>query len=119
LGNHPRIFLVEPLDYEQLVGAMQRCYLIMSDSGGLQEEAPSLGKPVLVLRSTTERPEAVAAGTSKLVGTETADIVAAASKLLGDRHAYEQMANIANPFGDGKSSQRILDIVHSFLSDFC
>ena len=119
LGNHPRIFLVEPLDYEQLVGAMQRCYLIMSDSGGLQEEAPSLGKPVLVLRSTTERPEAVAAGTSKLVGTETADIVAAASKLLGDRHAYEKMANIANPFGDGKSSQRILDIVHSFLSNFC
>lgn len=117
LGNHPRIFLVEPLDYEQLVGAMQRCYLIMSDSGGLQEEAPSLGKPVLVLRSTTERPEAIAAGTSKLVGTETADIIAAATTLLGDRTAYEQMANIANPFGDGKSSQRILEIVHSFLSE--
>jgi len=115
LGNHPRIFLVEPLDYEQLVGAMQRCYLIMSDSGGLQEEAPSLGKPVLVLRSTTERPEAIDAGTSKLVGTETADIVAAASALLCDRKAYEQMANVANPFGDGKSSQRILDIVRSFL----
>ncbi len=117
LGNHPRIFLVEPLDYEQLVGAMQRCFLIMSDSGGLQEEAPSLGKPVLVLRSTTERPEAIAAGTSKLVGTETSDIVNAAQKLLGDRLAYNQMANIANPFGDGKSSQRILDIVHSFLSN--
>lgn len=116
LGNHPRIFLVEPLDYEQLVGAMQRCYLIMSDSGGLQEEAPSLGKPVLVLRTTTERPEAVAAGTSKLVGTKTSDIVAAASSLLGDRHVYDQMANIANPFGDGKSSQRILDIVHEFLA---
>lgn len=116
LGNHPRIFLIEPLDYEQLVGAMQRCYLIMSDSGGLQEEAPSLGKPVLVLRTTTERPEAVAAGTSKLVGTETIDIVAAASKLLGDRQAYEQMANIANPFGDGQSSQRILELVHSFLA---
>jgi len=95
---------------------MQRCYLIMSDSGGLQEEAPSLGKPVLVLRSTTERPEAIAAGTSKLVGTETIDIVTAATRLLGDRAAYEQMANIANPFGDGKSSQRILDIVHSFLA---
>ncbi|PZU92177.1 MAG: UDP-N-acetylglucosamine 2-epimerase (non-hydrolyzing) [Pseudanabaena sp.] len=116
LGNHPRIFLVEPLNYEQLVGAMQRCFLIMSDSGGLQEEAPSLGKPVLVLRSTTERPEAIAAGTSKLVGTETSDIVSAAQKLLGDHNAYNQMANIANPFGDGKSSQRILDIVHSFLS---
>jgi UDP-N-acetylglucosamine 2-epimerase (non-hydrolysing) len=82
----------------------------------LQEEAPSLGKPVLVLRSTTERPEAVDAGTSMLVGTETADIVAAATKLLSDRTAYEKMANIANPFGDGKSSQRILDIVDSFLS---
>ncbi len=117
LGNHPRIFLVEPLDYEQLVGAMQRCYLIMSDSGGIQEEAPSLGKPVLVLRSTTERPEAVDAGTSKLVGTETDDIVSAAAKLLSDRAAYEQMANVANPFGDGQSSQRILDIVHSFLAN--
>ncbi|ELS33791.1 MULTISPECIES: non-hydrolyzing UDP-N-acetylglucosamine 2-epimerase [Pseudanabaena] len=116
LGDHSRIFLVEPLDYEQLVGAMQRCYLIMSDSGGLQEEAPSLGKPVLVLRSTTERPEAIAAGTSKLVGTETKDIVAAAATLLSDRHAYEQMANVANPFGDGQSSQRILDIVYSFLA---
>ncbi len=116
LGDHPRIFLVEPLDYEQLVGAMQRCYLIMSDSGGLQEEAPSLGKPVLVLRTTTERPEAIAAGTSKLVGTNTDDIVMAATELLSDRAAYEQMANVANPFGDGKSSQRILDIVHSFLS---
>ena len=88
----------------------------MSDSGGLQEEAPSLGKPVLVLRTTTERPEAVAAGTSKLVGTKTSDIVAAASSLLGNRHVYDQMANIANPFGDGKSSQRILDIVHEFLA---
>jgi len=117
LGNHSRIFLVEPLDYEQLVGAMQRCYLIMSDSGGLQEEAPSLGKPVLVLRSTTERPEAIAAGTSKLVGTETDNIVAAASLLLSDRAAYDQMANVANPFGDGQSSQRILDIVYSFLAD--
>ncbi len=116
LGNHPRIFLIEPLNYEQLVGAMQRCYLIMSDSGGLQEEAPSLGKPVLVLRSTTERPEAIAAGTSKLVGTETKDIVAAATKLLSDRAAYEEMANVANPFGDGQSSQRILEIVHSFLA---
>lgn len=116
LGNHPRIFLIEPLDYEQLVGAMQRCYLIMSDSGGLQEEAPSLGKPVLVLRSTTERPEAIAAGTSKLVGTTTEVIVSAATELLGDRVIYGRMANVANPFGDGKSSQRILDIVSSYLN---
>jgi UDP-N-acetylglucosamine 2-epimerase (non-hydrolysing) len=116
LGSHPRIFLIEPLDYEQLVGAMQRCELIMSDSGGLQEVAPSLGKPVLVMRSTTERPEAIAAGTSKLVGTETAAIVSAATDLLGDRAAYAKMANVANPFGDGKSSQRILDIALQFLS---
>jgi UDP-N-acetylglucosamine 2-epimerase (non-hydrolysing) len=115
LGNHPRIFLIEPLDYEQLVGAMQRCYLIMSDSGGLQEEAPSLAKPVLVLRSTTERPEAIAAGTSKLVGTIAADIVAAATTLLSDRQAYAAMANVANPFGNGTASQQILDIVHTFL----
>jgi UDP-N-acetylglucosamine 2-epimerase (non-hydrolysing) len=115
LGNHPRIFLTEPLSYGQLVGAMQRCYLVMTDSGGLQEEAPSLGKPVLVLRETTERPEAIASGTAKLVGTETEDIITAASKLLQDQTEYSQMAHIANPFGDGKASERILEIVKSYL----
>jgi UDP-N-acetylglucosamine 2-epimerase (non-hydrolysing) len=115
LGNHPRIFLTEPLSYGQLVGAMQRCYLVMTDSGGLQEEAPSLGKPVLVLRKTTERPEAIAAGTAKLIGTETANIVAAASKLLQDKSEYNRMAQIANPFGDGKSSERILEIIQSYF----
>jgi UDP-N-acetylglucosamine 2-epimerase (non-hydrolysing) len=115
LGDHPRIFLTEPLSYGQLVGAMQRCYLVMTDSGGLQEEAPSLGKPVLVLRETTERPEAIAAGTAKLVGTETEDIVTAASALLQDHTEYSQMAQIANPFGDGKASERILAIIKSYL----
>jgi UDP-N-acetylglucosamine 2-epimerase (non-hydrolysing) len=115
LGDHPRIFLTEPLSYGQLVGAMQRCYLVMTDSGGLQEEAPSLGKPVLVLRETTERPEAIAAGTAKLVGTEMQDIITAASVLLQDDTEYSQMAHIANPFGDGKASERILAIVKSYL----
>ncbi len=117
LGDHPRIFLAEPLSYGELVGAMQRAYLIMTDSGGLQEEAPSLGKPVLVLRSTTERPEAVAAGTAKLVGTETANIVKAATDILKDESLYQSMANVANPFGDGHSSQRIADILKSYFSD--
>jgi UDP-N-acetylglucosamine 2-epimerase (non-hydrolysing) len=115
LGSHPRIFLTEPLSYGQLVGAMQRCYLVMTDSGGLQEEAPSLGKPVLVLRETTERPEAIAAGTAKLIGTATAAIVAAASNLLQDDSEYSHMAHIANPFGDGKAAERILDIIKLYF----
>jgi len=116
LGNHPRIFLTEPLDYAQLVGAMQRCYLIMSDSGGIQEEAPSLGKPVLVLRENTERPEAIAAGTAKLVGVETAGIVTAASEILENSTLYQTMASIANPFRDGQASKRILENLQTFLT---
>jgi UDP-N-acetylglucosamine 2-epimerase (non-hydrolysing) len=115
LSNHPRVFLTEPLDYAQLVGAIQRSYLLLTDSGGLQEEAPSLGKPVLVLRETTERPEAIEAGTAKLVGTEPRSLVTAASQLLGDARAYEQMAAAINPFGDGRASDRILAIVENYL----
>jgi UDP-N-acetylglucosamine 2-epimerase (non-hydrolysing) len=115
LGNHPRIFLTEPLDYGQLVGAIERSHLLLTDSGGLQEEAPSLGKPVLVLRDTTERPEAVTAGTAKLVGTETESIVAAASELLSNPEAYTAMANAINPFGDGHAAERILAIVKNYL----
>jgi UDP-N-acetylglucosamine 2-epimerase (non-hydrolysing) len=115
LGNHPRIFLTEPLDYGQLVGAIERSHLLLTDSGGLQEEAPSLGKPVLVLRDTTERPEAVTAGTAKLVGTETESIVAAASELLSNPEAYTAMANAINPFGDGHAAERILEIVKNYL----
>lgn len=114
LGNHPRIFLTEPLDYLHLVGAIQRCTLLLTDSGGLQEEAPSLGKPVLVLRETTERPEAVAAGTAKLVGTDPKTVVTAAAELLSNPQAYEAMATAINPFGDGQASQRILEIVEDF-----
>lgn len=112
LGNHDRIFLTEPLDYQQLVSALKNCYLVMTDSGGLQEEAPSLGKPVLVLRSTTERPEAIQAGTAQLVGTDPQNIVQRALTLLTDSSAYERMANIANPFGDGQASRRIAEILH-------
>ncbi len=116
LGNHPRIFLTEPLDYGELVGAIGRSHFLLTDSGGLQEEAPSLGKPVLVLRETTERPEAVAAGTAKLVGTISKDIFVAAAELLSDSDAYETMANAINPFGDGKAAERILQIVQNYLS---
>jgi UDP-N-acetylglucosamine 2-epimerase (non-hydrolysing) len=115
LGEHPRVFLTEPLDYSELVGAIQRCYLLLTDSGGLQEEAPSLGKPVLVLRETTERPEAIAAGTAKLIGTNPQAIVAAASELLSNTAAYESMAEAINPFGDGKAAQRIVEIATSYL----
>ena len=115
LGEHPRVFLTEPLDYAELVGAIQRSYLLLTDSGGLQEEAPSLGKPVLVLRETTERPEAIAAGTAKLVGTKPEVMVKEAGELLGNTQAYEKMATAINPFGDGLASQRILAIVRAYL----
>ncbi|QFS48742.1 non-hydrolyzing UDP-N-acetylglucosamine 2-epimerase [Nostoc sphaeroides] len=115
LGNHPRIFLTDPLDYGELVGAIGRSHLLLTDSGGLQEEAPSLGKPVLVLRDTTERPEAVAAGTAKLVGTRSENIFANAAELLSDPDAYEAMANAINPFGDGHAAERILQIVQNYL----
>ncbi|MDJ0733640.1 MAG: UDP-N-acetylglucosamine 2-epimerase (non-hydrolyzing) [Nostocaceae cyanobacterium] len=115
LGNHPRIFLTEPLNYGELVGAIMGCYLLLTDSGGLQEEAPSLGKPVLVLRETTERPEAVVAGTAKLVGTKPEDIVANAAQLLSSPAAYDTMANAINPFGDGHAAERILQIVENYL----
>jgi UDP-N-acetylglucosamine 2-epimerase (non-hydrolysing) len=115
LGNHPRIFLTEPLDYAELVAAINSCYLLLTDSGGLQEEAPSLGKPVLVLRETTERPEAVTAGTAKLVGTETVNIVDSAAELLSNNQSYHQMANAINPFGDGHAAERIVEIIKNYF----
>jgi len=115
LGEHPRVFLTEPLDYQELVGAIQRCYLLLTDSGGLQEEAPSLGKPVLVLRETTERPEAIQAGTAKLIGTKADSIFSNASLLLKDEAIYQKMANAINPFGDGQAATRILKIVEDYL----
>lgn len=109
LDNNPAIHLIEPLDYLPFVYLMNRSYLILTDSGGIQEEAPSLGKPVLVMRDTTERPEAVSAGTVKLVGTDADHIVHEVSRLLTDPFAYQSMARAHNPYGDGKACQRIIN----------
>ena len=114
LGNHPQIVLCPPLDYIPFVGAMQRAYIILSDSGGVQEEAPALAKPVLVLRRETERPEAVDAGVVKLVGPEFDAIVSECQLLLDDEQAYKAVARGISPYGDGKASQRI----HQVLSDY-
>jgi UDP-N-acetylglucosamine 2-epimerase (non-hydrolysing) len=104
----PNVFIIEPLDYLPFIYLMNRSYLILTDSGGIQEEAPGLGKPVLVMRHTTERPEAVAAGTVSLVGTDKAKIYKHVDSLLTDRQAYESMSNAVNPYGDGKSCERIV-----------
>lgn len=108
LSNLPNVRLLDPMDYQPLVQLMKRAYLVLTDSGGLQEEAPSLGKPVLVLRKVTERQEGVEAGTLKLVGMNAADIVREASLLLDDRRAYDAMATRANPYGDGTASRKIV-----------
>ncbi len=115
LGNRERIHLIEPLDYQPFANLMNKSYLILTDSGGLQEEAPSLGKPVLVLRDTTERPEAVTAGTVKLVGTVRDKIYKEAKLLLTDEAEYQKMARAINPYGDGQAAVRIVDIIKSFL----
>ena len=111
LSGHPRIHLIAPLDVEEMHNLMARCYLVMTDSGGLQEEAPALGKPVLVLRKETERPEAVAAGTVRLAGVRREDIVSMASQLLESPAAYEAMAHAVNPYGDGHACARIADAI--------
>ncbi|CFX12080.1 UDP-N-acetylglucosamine 2-epimerase [Syntrophomonas zehnderi OL-4] len=115
LGGRERIHLLEPLDYEPFANLMNRSCLVLTDSGGLQEEAPSLGKPVLVLRDTTERPEAIQAGTVKLTGTSEEHIYRAAHMLLSDTNAYEQMARAINPYGDGKAAIRIVKVIKDFL----
>jgi UDP-N-acetylglucosamine 2-epimerase (non-hydrolysing) len=107
LGAHPRVELVEPPDYLDFVRLMEGAYLVLTDSGGVQEEAPALGLPVLVMRRTTERPEGVDAGTAKLVGTDREDIVREASALLGNQAAYDAMSHAANPYGDGRAGERI------------
>ena len=114
LGDRSRVFLTEPLDYPELVGAISRCHLLLTDSGGLQEEAPSLGKPVLVLRETTERPEAVEAGTAKLIGTNPQNILNSTAELLESNAIYQQMATAINPFGDGKASERIVRLAQDY-----
>ena len=111
LDGHPRIHLIAPLAVDEMHNLMARCYLVMTDSGGLQEEAPALGKPVLVLRRETERPEAVQAGTVKLAGVEEEAIFSQAAELLTDPAAYAAMAHAVNPYGDGRACQRIADAV--------
>ncbi len=108
LGGIENVLLTDPLDYEPFVQLMKRSYLILTDSGGLQEEAPSLGKPVLVLREVTERPEAVNAGTAQIVGTRPEKIIERTLELLEDERAYQRMSRIVNPYGDGKASERIV-----------
>jgi UDP-N-acetylglucosamine 2-epimerase (non-hydrolysing) len=108
LCDTPRVRLIPPVDYVEFVHLMARAYLILTDSGGVQEEAPSLGKPVLVLRNTTERPEGVEAGTAVVVGTDRERIVATAGELLSSREAYQRMATAASPYGDGRASERIV-----------
>ncbi|MFC5437001.1 non-hydrolyzing UDP-N-acetylglucosamine 2-epimerase [Rhodanobacter umsongensis] len=115
LGGHPRIRLCEPLDYAPFVEAQKRAYLILTDSGGVQEEAPALGKPVLVLRTETERPEAVDEGVVRLVGTDQASIVAEASRLLDSDSAYSDMARGVSPYGDGLAAQRIVAVLRNAL----
>lgn len=109
MSGNDRIHLIDPLDVDELHNLMKRCFMVMTDSGGLQEEAPALGKPVLVLRTETERPEAVAAGTAKLAGVEEEDIYNLGKTLLCDKAEYDKMAKAANPYGDGNASARIVD----------
>lgn len=114
LSGAPRIHLLKPLEYLPFVRLMEHAYLILTDSGGIQEEAPALGRPVLVMRDVTERPEAIEAGTAKLVGTDTLAIVSSTEKLLRSSVAYFRMAQVRNPFGDGRASARIAAVLRQF-----
>jgi UDP-N-acetylglucosamine 2-epimerase (non-hydrolysing) len=116
LSGHPRIRLAEPLDYQAFVAAMKRAYFILTDSGGVQEEAPALARPVLVLRDETERPEAVAAGVARVIGTDRGRIVAEAWRLLDDSAHYARMAQGGSPYGDGRAAARIVAVLKSELA---
>ena len=115
LGDDDRIHIIEPLDVLDFHNFLNKSYLILTDSGGIQEEAPSLGKPVLVMRDTTERPEGIEAGTLKLVGTEEETIYNEFSRLLSDKDEYEKMSKASNPYGDGFASKRIADIIDEYV----
>lgn len=117
LSNISNVHLIEPLQYEQFIYLMDKSYFIITDSGGVQEEAPSLSKPVLVMRDTTERPEAVEARTVKLVGTDRETIIKEAQKLLDDKNEYEKMSKAHNPYGDGKACERIVEFIKGMLCE--
>lgn len=116
LAGIPNVHLTRPMDYPSFIALLDRSYLVLTDSGGLQEEAPSLGKPVLVMREVTERQEGIDAGTARLVGTDKQSIMDSLHELLSDEKAYERMAKSVNPYGDGKSAPRTVDIVRSYFS---
>ena len=117
LGGMENVHIIEPLDYSSFVWVMNRAYLILTDSGGIQEEAPSLGKPILIMRKTTERTEGIEAGTAKLIGTESKSILDETMKLICDKRRYEEMTKAVNPYGDGKASERIYDILLDRISN--
>ena len=114
LGDTTNVHLIEPLDYALFVFLMNRAYIILTDSGGIQEEAPSLGKPVLVMRDKTERPEAIEAGTAKIIGTDCERIFTETQQLLDDQVEYEKMAMATNPFGDGNAAERIVQVLQKY-----
>ncbi len=116
LDNHERITLIDPIDVADMHNLLSKSYFIMSDSGGIQEEAPSFGKPVLVLRTETERPEAAEAGTVKVIGTDTDRVIAEAETLLSDKAEFDRMANAKNPYGDGKASLYIIDAIKKYFN---
>jgi UDP-N-acetylglucosamine 2-epimerase (non-hydrolysing) len=119
LENIPRVHLINPLDYEPFANLMGKADIILTDSGGIQEEAPALGKPVLVLRTETERPEAVLAGTAKIAGIEKDNIVKLIDELINNKEEYDKMANAVNPYGDGKASERIVDAIRKYFKNSC
>jgi UDP-N-acetylglucosamine 2-epimerase (non-hydrolysing) len=119
LENIPRVHLINPLDYEPFANLMGKADIILTDSGGIQEEAPALGKPVLVLRTETERPEAVLAGTAKIAGIEKDNIVKLTDELINNKEEYDKMANAVNPYGDGKASERIVDAIRKYFKNSC
>ena len=116
LGNNPRIHIIEPLEYEPFANLMSKSYLILTDSGGIQEEAPSLGKPVVVMRTETERPEAVNAGTVKIAGVERDDVFNIIDSLINNKSYYNQMANATNPYGDGLACKRIVEVIENYFN---
>ena len=117
LGNIKNIHIIKPLEYEPFICLLKNCYFVLTDSGGIQEEAPSLGKPVLVMREATERPEALKAGTVKVVGTDIKNIVDKSDELIKNKKIYNKMAEKNNPYGNGKSSIKIIEYIKRYFNE--